>query len=277
MKYKIIRPPLEARFHLPNKDDLFKVASGDFIKLMFQVGDDTVERMWVKLEECHDANEWTGTLDNQPFGDKNSSVLKLGKKIKFHPYDIIDIVNQGTHEMEELMELISSGIKKRTKRYWWERTPVQIVTLLGAVAGVIGLVFLLSPELLPGNSTTSDIPTIIADDSSQILDRSIFDLASELITGDLTSQERVETIEKTSGLETRKEVGTVEDIGTGGLTLLIKGKGNFFAVRCDFSRTWKQRLSLLKKDTEINFVGVVSKYDLSNEWIVLNDCTLIDI
>ena len=85
MKYKIIRPPLAPRFHLPTKDELFHVVSGDHLQLMFQADDDIVERMWVELEKCYDDMEWTGKLDNQPIGNKNSKVLKPGMKIKFHP------------------------------------------------------------------------------------------------------------------------------------------------------------------------------------------------
>jgi|SRR3989338_2569182 len=99
--------------------------------------------------------------------------------------------------------------------------------------------------------------------NSNILDRSIFDLADEIRPGKLTSQERVNFIDKIAGLQTQPEQGVVEDIGTDGLTLLVHGNsisGSFGFIRCDFSGSWRARLSLLKKDVEIKFIGVISNY-----------------
>ena len=115
------------------------------------------------------------------------------------------------------------------------------------------------------------------DSGSKILDRSVFDLSKETIATGLTSQERVNLIEKISNLETRKEAGTVEDIGTDGLTLVIVGKssdGFIGHVSCDFTSSWKQRISLLKKGSEIKFVGIVSMYDLAYQWISLKNCKI---
>jgi len=114
--------------------------------------------------------------------------------------------------------------------------------------------------------------------NSNTLDRSIFDLADEVRPGKLTSLERVNFIGKISGLQTQTEQGVIEDIGTDGLTLLIHGNstnGSFGIIRCDFSGGWRARLSLLKKDAEIKFIGTISSYDLSHDWIVLIGCNLI--
>lgn len=114
--------------------------------------------------------------------------------------------------------------------------------------------------------------------NSKILDRSIFDLADEVKPGKLTSQERVNFIGKILGLQTQAERGVIKDIGTDGLTLLIHGNsasGSFGIIECDFSGGWKARLSLLKKDAEIKFMGTISHYDLSSGWIVLNGCDLM--
>lgn len=114
--------------------------------------------------------------------------------------------------------------------------------------------------------------------NSNILDRSIFDLTDEVRPGKLTSQERVNFIGKISGLQTQAEQGVIEDIGTDGLTLLIHGNstsGSYGIIRCDFSGGWRARLSLLKKDVEIKFMGTISSYDLSRDWIVLNSCNLM--
>lgn len=119
----------------------------------------------------------------------------------------------------------------------------------------------------------------IGDPDSKKLDRSIFDLAKEIIATGLTSQERVNLISNISGLETKGERGKIEDIGTDGLTLLIRGNsvdGYPGLIRCDFSSNWKQRIFLLKKGSEINFMGIVSEYDLSRQWIYLKNCKLFE-
>lgn len=115
--------------------------------------------------------------------------------------------------------------------------------------------------------------------NSKILDRSIFDLVDEIRPSKLTSQERVNFISNIAGLQTRTEQGVVEDKGTDGLTILIRGtsaNGGFGIVRCDFSLGWKARLALLKREAEIKFTGTISNYDLSRDWIVLKSCSLID-
>jgi len=107
------------------------------------------------------------------------------------------------------------------------------------------------------------------DPNTKKLDRSIFDLAKETVATGLTSQERVNLISNIFGLVTKEEVGKIEDIGVDGLSLLIIGNSadgyGGSVIRCDFSLSWKQRISLLKKDSEIKFIGVVSKYDLSKQ------------
>jgi hypothetical protein len=139
MKYKIIRPPLEARFHLPRKEDLFKVISGDDVKIMFQVGEDITERMWVKVEECHDGDGWTGRLDNEPIGQINAKVLKLGMKIRFHPYDVIDIVPQGTAEMAEIERVISATVDAADHRNRSWKKPEIIIALIALVVAIISI------------------------------------------------------------------------------------------------------------------------------------------
>lgn len=115
--------------------------------------------------------------------------------------------------------------------------------------------------------------------NSKVLDRSIFDLAYEIRPGKLTSKEIVNFVSNIAGLQTRTEQGVVEDIGTDGLTMLIRGtgaNGGFGIVRCDFSLGWKARLELLKREVEIKFMGTISNYDLSQGWIALKNCALID-
>ena len=112
---------------------------------------------------------------------------------------------------------------------------------------------------------------------SNILDRSIFNLSKEVSTRDMTSKERVTFIAEISGLKTKEETGTIEDIGTDGLTLLIHGNsedGQFGLIQCNFSSSWKQRIALLKKGSEIKFFGTIAEYNLPRGWIVINDCQL---
>lgn len=89
MNYRIIRPPLSAKFEVPSREDLLKLKIGDLVKIMFQVDDEPTERMWVIITEQQDIAEWTGTLDNEPVGEKTKKVLKPGMVIKFHPYDVV--------------------------------------------------------------------------------------------------------------------------------------------------------------------------------------------
>lgn len=113
---------------MPSKAELFRVKSGDHIKLIFQVGDDIAERMWVEVKECHDMNWWTGILDNQPIGERNARILKPGKLIKFHPYDIIDIMTDEMEFEQMMSRLISEGIKSsKTSEISWYRNPQVII------------------------------------------------------------------------------------------------------------------------------------------------------
>jgi hypothetical protein len=93
MKYTIQRPPLHSEFELPTLEALLALKEGDFVKVMFQVEDD-VERMWVILKNIEDDSKWIGVLDNDPAGEKISSVLKAGMEVEFHPLDIIQILNK---------------------------------------------------------------------------------------------------------------------------------------------------------------------------------------
>ena len=163
------------------------------------------------------------------------------------------------------------------------RKPLFYIVGLGILGGAVYFGFLkYNPEFSFPFGTFSiektSVGTTTESLNSNTLDRSIFDLADEVRPGKMTSQERVNFIGKISGLQTQAEQGVIEDIGTDGLTLLIHGNstsGSFGIIRCDFSGGWRARLSLLKKDAEIKFMGTISSYDLSRDWIVLNGCNLM--
>ena len=164
------------------------------------------------------------------------------------------------------------------------RKPLSYVGLLAVLVGAVYLGFLkYNPEFSFPFGTFSvnkeAVSQEIESPNSKILDRSIFDLADEIRPGKLTSQERVNFVSNIAGLQTRTENGAIEDIGTDGLTMLVRGtgaNGGFGIVRCDFSGSWRARLALLKRETEIKFMGTISSYDLSRDWIVLKNCALID-
>ena len=164
------------------------------------------------------------------------------------------------------------------------RKPLFYVGILVVLIGAVYLGFLkYNPEFSFPFGTFSVNKEVVNQEiessNSKILDRSIFDLADEIRPGKLTSQERVNFVSNIAGLQTRTEQGVVEDIGTDGLTMLIRGtgaNGGFGIIRCDFSWGWKARLALLKRETEIKFMGTISNYDLSRDWVVLKSCALID-
>ena|SRR3989344_6457753 len=91
-QYKIIRPPLSRNFSLPSRDDLLKVTVGDLAKVIFQVGDEPPERMWIVITDLSNAmDEWVGTINNDAIGKETAAALPDGTVVKFHPLDVIAI------------------------------------------------------------------------------------------------------------------------------------------------------------------------------------------
>ena len=90
MNYTIIRPPLHKDFELPSREKLLGVHSDQLVKIIFQVGDETPERMWVKVVKQTDS-EWRGILDNDPVGDDLKKMIGAGDEVVFHPLDVIQI------------------------------------------------------------------------------------------------------------------------------------------------------------------------------------------
>ena len=93
IKHKILRPPLIASFELPSQQDLLKLKVGDSAKLIFQVENDEPERMWVKLTDCSNTDEWKGTIDNDATQKATLEALPSDKEISFHPLDIIQTLD----------------------------------------------------------------------------------------------------------------------------------------------------------------------------------------
>jgi hypothetical protein len=91
MSYKVVRPRLSPDFDLPSRKRLLKLKKGDSVKLMFQVGQDDVERMWVTLSDTSEIDVWKGTVDNEALQLSTRSILTAGREVEFHPLDIISI------------------------------------------------------------------------------------------------------------------------------------------------------------------------------------------
>jgi len=89
--YIVVRPRLHPDFELPQKAELLKIRQGDSVKLMFQAGNDTVERMWVTVTDCSDDDQWTGAVDSEAIQEHTADILPVGKRVTFHPLDIIAI------------------------------------------------------------------------------------------------------------------------------------------------------------------------------------------
>jgi prolyl-tRNA synthetase len=87
--YTIVRPRLHADFQLPKRKDLLRLKSGDSVKLMFKVGEEDVERIWVTLTDTTADDLWIGTVDNDATQLLTAHILPAGKVISFHPLDII--------------------------------------------------------------------------------------------------------------------------------------------------------------------------------------------
>jgi hypothetical protein len=97
MSYEIRRPPLAETFYLPSRGDLLKLRIGDIVKVTIQVGAD-IERMWAIITKQQDGLEWTGVLDNDPYGEDMAKVLKSGEEILFHPLDIIQVFEESDNQ-----------------------------------------------------------------------------------------------------------------------------------------------------------------------------------
>jgi len=91
--YIILRPPLVATFELPTQNDLLKLKVGDSAKLIFQVGDDSPERMWVRLTDCSKQDAWKGIIDTDATQEATLRALPASREVIFHPLDIIQTLD----------------------------------------------------------------------------------------------------------------------------------------------------------------------------------------
>jgi hypothetical protein len=87
--YRIVRPRLHPNFELPSRKELLKLKPGDSVKLMFKVGTDDVERMWILLTDTSTDDLWKGTIDNDATQELTARTLPVEFEVSFHPLDII--------------------------------------------------------------------------------------------------------------------------------------------------------------------------------------------
>ena len=88
-EYTIVRPRLHVDFELPTKEVLLKLKSGNSVELMFKVGEEDVERMWVALTDTSADDSWVGIIDNDATQHNTALTLPAGRVINFHPLDIV--------------------------------------------------------------------------------------------------------------------------------------------------------------------------------------------
>jgi hypothetical protein len=142
--WRIVRPPLHPRFDMPTRKELFDVCEGDEVKLIFEDDDGMGERMWVTVTQCGNSDHWEGTLDNDPIGSYARPRLKYGSKLKFHPYDVIDIdlVRLKKDDALELKpeQVPTDNVKNEIRRVWY-KDPQHLVPitigLIGAATTII--------------------------------------------------------------------------------------------------------------------------------------------
>lgn len=161
------------------------------------------------------------------------------------------------------------------KNYKW--IPFLIILLILAYLGVLKY----SPEIntfigqfklnLDGNIGVLD------KNNSELnkLNESVFNIVGQMFDYK-TSLDRKEFIKKYSGLKVFGN-GTIVDIGSDGLTILLRGtsdQGKSSDIVCEFDGVWKQRLSILKTDSEIKFDGIIDRYDPPTYRVYLSGCSL---
>lgn len=145
--WRIIRPPLHPRFDMPTRKELFDVFEGDNVKLIFEDDEGMGERMWIAVTRSGNADHWEGTLDNDPIGIYTKPRLRYGSRVKFHPYDVIDVdlVRLRKEETPVMppeqvpLENLDNDIKRK-----WYKEPQYLVPIgigvLGTIATLIAAV-----------------------------------------------------------------------------------------------------------------------------------------
>ncbi len=94
--------------------------------------------MWVKVTRCGNSDNWEGTLDNDPIGEYSKPRLKYNSKIKFHPYNVIDIdmvrLNKDSKLEVGSERIPSDNVENDIKKKWY-RDPQYLVPIAIAILG----------------------------------------------------------------------------------------------------------------------------------------------
>ncbi len=89
--YLVLRPPLSKTYDLPSRKQLLNLKRGDLVKVVFQVGNEGPEHLWLQLSDTNSIDKWTGVTDNDPLGKQTAQELPAGTIVSFHPLDIINV------------------------------------------------------------------------------------------------------------------------------------------------------------------------------------------
>lgn len=112
-------------------------------------------------------------------------------------------------------------------------------------------------------------------DPSRVLDSSIFDVIREMEELS-TDEEKQLFIQNYSGLRTKGEQGRIVHATTSDtLSIPADIEVNSKILTCDFDKKWKQKLSILGENTYVSFVGVIDRYDIDTDKLLLIYCNLL--
>jgi hypothetical protein len=70
-----------------------QIPGNSYAKIIFQVGQDKPERMWVILDQLENPEQWRGKIDNEATQANTAKVLPAGKLVLFHPLDVVALYN----------------------------------------------------------------------------------------------------------------------------------------------------------------------------------------
>jgi len=99
--------------------------------------------MWVTVTDCSNIDQWEGTLDNDPIGHYTSPKLKYKTKLKFHPYNVIDIWPAETASEIPSFEpepIPPDATENRTSIPWYKQPQYLVpigIGLLGAFTTIV--------------------------------------------------------------------------------------------------------------------------------------------
>lgn len=113
-------------------------------------------------------------------------------------------------------------------------------------------------------------------DPSRIMDQSIFEVVNE-INSRSTTIEKENYVRNYSGLRTKIEAGTIQNISAGESFIEVDifsrrwDPDIFWHINCLFDKSYEQKFSVLR-NKEIYFVGIVDNYNNIKNMLTLRKC-----